>query len=126
MERTDAVRWAAGFGPGGDALAGEDVVGIPGTAGPIALFAIRCWLRSPHAFLPGVLDAISAGGDTDTAAAVTGGLLGTSLGASRSSSAVLAPDPRRGLRWRRGTHATVRGCVGPASAVDAGNGGKTT
>lgn len=82
MERADAVRWAARCGPWGDAIADEDVCGIPGTAGPIALFAIRCWLRSPHAWLPGVLDAISAGGDTDTAAAVTGGLLGASLGAS--------------------------------------------
>lgn len=67
---------AARYGPWGDAIADEDVCGIPGTAGPIALFAIRCWLRSPHAWLPRVLDAISAGGDTDTAAAVTGGLLG--------------------------------------------------
>jgi ADP-ribosylglycohydrolase len=79
LSRQDAVRWAAEHAPGTTA----EVMGVPGTAGATALFALWCWLRTPRAFMPAVLEAISAGGDTDTVAAVVGGLVGATTGARR-------------------------------------------
>lgn len=44
---------------------------------PICLF---CWLRYPNSFREGVEAVVGLGGDTDTTAAITGGLLGATLG----------------------------------------------
>ena len=44
---------------------------------PVALY---CWLRWPSDFRHAVEDAIVAGGDTDTTAAIVGGLAGATLG----------------------------------------------
>ena len=44
---------------------------------PVALY---CWLRWPSDFRHAVEDAIVVGGDTDTTAAIVGGLAGATLG----------------------------------------------
>lgn len=46
---------------------------------PVCLF---CWLRYPHDFREAIEAVVRLGGDTDTTAAITGGLLGAALGAS--------------------------------------------
>ncbi len=43
-------------------------------------FAIATFLRHPTNYLAGVLEAVNAGGDTDTTAAMVGALIGTNVG----------------------------------------------
>jgi len=77
MPRAEAVAWAVAHGP--DLPSRPQ--GVPGVAAPTALFALWCWLRLPWHFSSSVLDAIAAGGDTDTTAAIVGGLVGATAGA---------------------------------------------
>jgi hypothetical protein len=42
--------------------------------------AIHAWLRSPISYADAVTSAIRCGGDTDTVAAITGGIVGAAVG----------------------------------------------
>lgn len=44
------------------------------------VFAIALFLRNPHNFRAGVLEAVNSGGDADTIASMTGGLIGFLVG----------------------------------------------
>lgn len=55
-------------------------VGCGFTAIETAAFAIGTFIRHPTDFKEGVLEAVNAGGDTDTNAAVVGNLIGANLG----------------------------------------------
>ncbi len=59
---------------------GKGVTGYINHTVPAALF---CWLRSPNDFRRAIEDVISLGGDTDTTAAIVGGLAGATVGASQ-------------------------------------------
>jgi ADP-ribosyl-[dinitrogen reductase] hydrolase len=54
--------------------------GIPGTALATAVIAVYAWLRHPCNFERAITSAIRAGGDTDSVAALVGGLAGVRLG----------------------------------------------
>lgn len=97
MSRDAAVAWAVSHGP----PLSRPYAGVPGLAGPTALFALWCWLRVPWHFSSSVLDAIAAGGDTDTTAAVVGGLVGATAGA-RALPAALTDRLRDGQQWKAG------------------------
>jgi ADP-ribosyl-[dinitrogen reductase] hydrolase len=61
---------------------------------PVALY---CWLRTPDDFRAAITEVIALGGDTDTTAAIVGGMAGGSVGAAR-----LPVDWVSGLRdWPR-------------------------
>jgi ADP-ribosyl-[dinitrogen reductase] hydrolase len=57
-----------------------DVVGCGGHAIDTAVFAIGTLMRHPTRFSEGVLEAVNAGGDTDTNASVVGALIGCFMG----------------------------------------------
>ncbi len=65
---------------------------------PMALF---CWLRYPGDFRRAVEEVILLGGDTDTTAAIVGGLAGAALGASAIPASWLAGlrDWPRSVAW---------------------------
>jgi ADP-ribosyl-[dinitrogen reductase] hydrolase len=65
---------------------------------PVCLF---CWLRYCRSFREGVEAVVRLGGDTDTTGAITGGLLGGSLGPTAIPPEWLAhlKDWPRSVRW---------------------------
>jgi ADP-ribosyl-[dinitrogen reductase] hydrolase len=69
----------------------REKIGCGFTALDTAPFAIATFLRHPRDFQGGVLEAVNAGGDTDTNAAVVGALIGAHVGLEG------IPD-----EWRRG------------------------
>jgi ADP-ribosylglycohydrolase len=68
-EHTVAFAAALGLGKGVSAYAFHTV--------PVCL---QAWLRHPCDFRSAVLDVVACGGDTDTAAAITGGIVGAGVG----------------------------------------------
>lgn len=61
--------------------------------------ALHAWLKHPENFRDGVLEVIRCGGDTDSTAAIVGGLIGAHVGAKN-----IPQDWRSGLlEWPRGT-----------------------
>lgn len=55
-------------------------VGISTNATTCALWSLYCFLNSPDDYWTAIANAISIGGDTDTVAAMTGGICGARLG----------------------------------------------
>ncbi len=54
--------------------------GVTGYINHTVPAAIYCWFRHPHDFRAAIETAVRLGGDTDTVAAVVGGIMGASLG----------------------------------------------
>ncbi|KAJ1566955.1 hypothetical protein HK405_007753 [Cladochytrium tenue] len=67
-------------GDGGEGDDGRDAVGVSGSATASVVWAVYCFLRTPDDYAQAVATAISAGGDTDTAAAMAGALAGAYIG----------------------------------------------
>jgi ADP-ribosylglycohydrolase len=42
--------------------------------------AIHAWLRNPRDFRTAIIETVACGGDTDTTAAIVGGIVGSSVG----------------------------------------------
>jgi ADP-ribosylglycohydrolase len=63
------------------------------------LWSLYAFLRSPDDYLAAVSTAIAGGGDTDTTAAMTGGIAGARLGPSALPAAMVARLEDRG-QWR--------------------------
>jgi ADP-ribosylglycohydrolase len=79
---------------------GKGVTGFVNHTVPIAIF---CWLRSPDDFRRAVEDVILLGGDTDTTAAIVGGLAGATVGATRIPEEWVSGlvDWPRSVNWLR-------------------------
>ena len=79
---------------------GKGVTGFVNHTVPIAIF---CWLRSPDDFRRAVEEVILLGGDTDTTAAIVGGLAGATVGASRIPEEWVSGlvDWPRSVTWMR-------------------------
>ena len=79
---------------------GKGVSGYINHTVPVALF---CWLRSPNDFRRAVEDVVSLGGDTDTTAAIVGGLAGATVGASHIPEEWISGliDWPRSVDWMR-------------------------
>jgi ADP-ribosylglycohydrolase len=77
---------------------------------PVALF---CWLRYPTDFRAAVEQVILLGGDSDTTAAIVGGLLGATLGANAIPADWLAniAEWPRSTRWMRQLGARLAAAV---------------
>lgn len=56
--------------------------GVTGYVNHCVPVALHCWLRQPTDFRGAISDAVRLGGDTDTTAAVVGGLCGAGVGSS--------------------------------------------
>jgi ADP-ribosylglycohydrolase len=54
--------------------------GVPGTASATAVIAVYAWLRHPDSYRRAVTAVVRCGGDTDSVAALVGGLSGVRLG----------------------------------------------
>ena len=67
---------------------------------PVALY---CWLAAPTDVRAAIEHAVRLGGDTDTVAAIVGGLVGASAGADRIPASWLRDllEAPRSLRWLR-------------------------
>ncbi len=65
---------------------------ISGYIVPTTVMATYCWLRSPNDFRRAVTSAVMLGGDTDSVAAIVGGLVGAHVGAQQ-----LPPELVKGL-----------------------------
>ena len=92
---------------------GRGVSGYINHTVPVALY---CWLRWPTDFRRAMEDAIVAGGDTDTTAAIVGGMAGATLGASAIPASWIAGfwEWPRSAAWMRAL-ATRLTDVSPAS-----------
>jgi len=79
---------------------GKGITGFVNHTVPVALF---CWLRSPDDYRRAVEDVILLGGDTDTTAAIVGGLAGATVGASQIPEAWVSGlvDWPRSVNWMR-------------------------
>jgi hypothetical protein len=55
--------------------------GVTGFVYHTVPIAIHAWLSNPHDYRSGVTAVIECGGDTDTTAAITGGIIGAAVGA---------------------------------------------
>lgn len=58
----------------------RDKVGTGCISTESVVFSIALFLRNPYDFRTGVLEAVNAGGDTDTVASMVGGLIGSLVG----------------------------------------------
>ncbi|MCA9158233.1 MAG: ADP-ribosylglycohydrolase family protein, partial [Planctomycetales bacterium] len=56
---------------------------VSGFIVPTTIMATYCWLRYPNNFRRAVTSAVMLGGDTDSIAAIVGGLVGAHVGAQR-------------------------------------------
>jgi ADP-ribosylglycohydrolase len=65
------------------------------------LWSLYCFLKYPDNYLDAVCTAISAGGDTDTTAAMTGAISGARLGLDAIPSDLVAFVNDRG-KWTAG------------------------
>lgn len=65
---------------------------VSGFIVPTTIMATYCWLRNPSDFRRAVTSAVLLGGDTDSVAAIVGGLVGAHVGAKR-----LPPELVNGL-----------------------------
>jgi ADP-ribosylglycohydrolase len=75
-------------------------------------WSLYAFLRSPDDYLQAVCTAISAGGDTDTTAAMTGAVAGARVGSSGLPSGLLARLEDRST-WRAAElEELARRCVG--------------
>jgi hypothetical protein len=65
--------------------------------------SIHAWLFSRGSFRDGVMEVIRCGGDTDTTAAITGGLLGatSAKGPSRANGSTGSSNGPHGIKWMR-------------------------
>ena len=104
---------------------GKGVTGFVNHTVPIAIF---CWLRSPDDFRRAVEDVILLGGDTDTTAAIVGGLAGATVGATRIPEEWVSGlvDWPRSVNWMRRLAAQLArrfeepvsgGSIGPVSLL---------
>ena len=78
--------------------------------------AIHAWLRHPRDFRSAVRAAVECGGDTDTVAAITGGIVASGTGPEG-----VPADWREGmLEWPRSAAWIERLATGAQRAVDSG------
>jgi ADP-ribosylglycohydrolase/predicted esterase len=80
---------------------GQGFRGIPGFVTGSVLWSLYCFLKYPDNYLDAVCTAISAGGDTDTTAAMTGAISGARLGLDAIPSDLVAFVNDRG-KWTAG------------------------
>jgi ADP-ribosylglycohydrolase len=59
-----------------------DTAGVGFTAWQTAAFTLGVYMRHPRDFTSAILEAVNAGGDTDTNTSVVGGLVGATIGFS--------------------------------------------
>jgi ADP-ribosylglycohydrolase len=78
-------------------------------------WSLYAFLRSPDDYLLSVCTAISAGGDTDTTAAMTGAIAGAHVGPSGLPSALVALVEDRGAWRETELEQLARRCVGVPS-----------
>ncbi|QDT53985.1 ADP-ribosylglycohydrolase [Caulifigura coniformis] len=78
----------------------KKVTGFVLTSVPVAIHA---WLTSPDDYMNAVTSVIVLGGDTDTMAAITGGIVGCRVGENGLPSDLLRDlrDPPRSIAWMR-------------------------
>lgn len=89
--------------------------GVSGYINHTVVAAIFCWLRSPGDYRQAVEAIVSAGGDSDTTAAIVGGLVGAAAGID-----AIPIEWRRGLlEWPRTQHWMLRLGLALAEQIDS-------
>lgn len=108
---------ARGDAPAAYACSLGQVTGVSGYIHHTVPVALYCWLSSPHDVRRAVESAVRLGGDTDTVAAIVGGLAGASAGASQLPPTWLAGlwETPRSVAWirRLGERLATAAAAGP-------------
>ncbi len=84
-ELLDLLVQAAESASAGDSTAAfaesmGQATGVSGYTYHCVPVAIHAWLRNPRDFRKAIIETVACGGDTDTTAAIVGGIVGTSVG----------------------------------------------
>lgn len=96
--------------------------GISGYVNHTVPVALYCWLRTPEDFRRSIEEVIALGGDTDTTAAIVGGMAGGLVGASGIPPAWVSglKDWPRSVSWLRRLAARLAAPRPPAPAEALG------
>jgi len=92
VERIERAAASAGQGATTVAYAAsiDQANGVSGFVMHSVPVALHAWLRHPRSFRDAIVDVVECGGDTDTTAAMTGGIIGAAVGRSGIPAAWLA------------------------------------
>ena len=99
LDRLSQAAESAGAGDSTAAFADSmgQATGVSGYTYHCVPVAIHAWLRNPRDFRTAIIETVACGGDTDTTAAIVGGIVGSSVG-----KAGIPPEWISGIReWPR-------------------------
>lgn len=100
MRPEEASAFIAGIGRDSEYMEDEDWKGMPGYVVCSVLWSLYAFLKTPEDYWGTICTAISAGGDTDTTAAMAGAISGAYLGIGALPSDLTARLTDRG-KWKR-------------------------